>query len=122
MDLGGCSPCLMVSDFEALLYEKNFDAEDLALDAKDWRADPTTSGSSRLLAGAGGGGGGMGGGALVATGGGLDANCEGGGTGDTEVLGGLGAGAGDPAISLLGLGATPEKSHLFKLLLSLSVF
>ena len=51
----------------ALLYEKNFCAEDLALEANDCRADPTTSGSSRLFVeetaagGAGGGGGGTGG-------------------------------------------------------------
>ena len=57
---GFCSPCLIVSDLLALLYEKNLDAEFLALEAKDCRADPTTSGSSIrlwLLAGAGGGGG-----------------------------------------------------------------
>ena len=55
--MGFGSPCLIVSDLAALLYEKNFDAEDLAFEAKDCRADPTTSGSSRLFAaGAGGGG------------------------------------------------------------------
>ena len=73
--MGFGSPCLIVSDLAALLYEKNFDAEDLAFEAKDCRADPTTSGSSRLFAaGAGGGGGGIGGALATGTGGGLDAN------------------------------------------------
>ena len=88
------------------------EAEDFALEAKDWRADPTTSGSSLGGSGAGGGGGGMGGGAsaffascvtFLATGGGLDANCDGGGTGDTDDRGGFGAGATAGLLALLGL-------------------